>query len=87
MWHVSEQFPATTTQSIDIKALTKEEWTYRISSLDEDRPRPAKLAHQAFTRGEAGYDTTRCHPLHHVLAVPGDQVSVVDDVLFAFSEL
>ena len=59
----------------------------RIPSLHEDRPRAGKLADQAFSTADAGNDASARHALHHVLAVPGYEMAVVDDVLFAFDEL
>ena len=58
-----------------------------VPSLHEDRPRARKLADQAFPAADAGNDASARHTLHHVLAVPGHEVAVVDDVLFAFHKL
>ena len=58
-----------------------------VPSLHKHRPRARKLADQAFATADAGNDASARHTLHHVLAVPGHEVAVVDDVLFAFHEL
>ena len=58
-----------------------------IPSLHEYRPRARELADQAFATADAGNDASARHTLHHVLAVPGHEMAVVDNVLFAFHEL
>ena len=60
---------------------------YRVASLHEDRTRPHKLAHKAFAGSQIADNAARRNPLERVLAVPRDEVAVVDDVLFAFAEL
>jgi hypothetical protein len=47
----------------------------------------SEFADHAFTGADVANDATTCDPLEDILAVPGYQMSVVDDVLFAFSEL
>lgn len=59
----------------------------RISRLHEYGPRARKLAHQAFSAADARDDAPARHALHHVLAVPGYEMAVVDDVFLAFDEL
>lgn len=61
--------------------------TYRVPRLDEHRPWPGEFAHQALPRREARDDAARSDPLHHVLGIPGDQVAIVDNVLFSIIEL
>ena len=61
--------------------------SHRIASLHENGSRTHKLAHKAFTRRQVADNTARCNPLERVLAVPRNEVAVVDDVLFAFAEL
>ena len=56
----------------------------RIPRLHEDRPRTGELAHQPFARADAGDDTPARHALQDVLAIPGYEVAVVDDVFLAF---
>ena len=52
-----------------------------IPRLHEHRPRSSEFAYQSLTRGHVRHDTARGHTLENVLAVPGDEVAVVDDVL------
>ena len=46
-----------------------------------------ELAHESFAGSHAGYDSSGCHALHDVLAVPRDEVAVVHNVLFAIGKL
>ncbi len=46
-----------------------------------------KLAHQSLAGADVADDATTCYPLEDVLAVPGDEMAVVDDVLLTFSKL
>lgn len=59
----------------------------RIPRLHEHRPGPRKLAHQAFSTADARDDASARHALHHIFAVPGHEVPVVDDVFLAFDKL
>lgn len=58
-----------------------------VARLQKDGAGSGKLAHEAFIRRVLRHDAAACRSLEHVLAVPGDQISVVYDVLFARSEL
>jgi hypothetical protein len=60
---------------------------HRVTRLHEDSSRPSKLAHEAFTCGQVADNSTGRNTLERVFAIPRDQMSVVDDVLFAFAEL
>ncbi len=59
----------------------------RIPRLHVDCPGTGEFAHQPLTGRDAGDDAAGGHALEYVLAVPGDEVAVVDDVAFAFHEL
>ena len=59
----------------------------RIPRLHEDRPGAGELADQAFTTADAGDDSSTGHTLHHILAIPGNQMAVVEDVLLTLDEL
>ena len=52
-----------------------------VARLHEYGPRAGELAHQAFTRADARDDTTARHPLHYILAIPGYQMTVINDIL------
>jgi len=60
---------------------------HRVASLHEDSSRPHKLAHKAFAGSQIADNAARRNALKRVLAVPRDEMAVVDDVLFAFAEL
>ena len=47
----------------------------------------SELADKAFSRSKTRDDTARRHALHDVLAVPGNEMSVIDDVLLTILEL
>lgn len=47
----------------------------------------AELADQALAGTEVGYNASGGHALHHILAVPGHQVPVVDDILLSLHQL
>lgn len=49
--------------------------------------RTCELAHQALAGAEIADDAAARNTLEDILAVPGDEVAVVDDVFFAFAEL
>ena len=59
----------------------------RIPRLHEHCPRPRELAHQALPCHGVGNNAPRGDALEHVLAVPGDEVVIVDVVFFVFGEL
>lgn len=59
----------------------------RVAGLDEDGAGPRELADEALARRHAGNDAARSDALEHVLAVPRDQVAVVDDVTLVLLEL
>ena len=59
----------------------------RIPRLHEHGPRARKLAHQTLSTADARDDASARHALHHIFAVPGYEMPVVDDVFFAFDEL
>ena len=60
---------------------------HRIASLHEHRSRTHKFAHKTFAGSQIADNAARRNPLERVLAVPRNEVAVVDDVLFAFAEL
>jgi len=59
----------------------------RIPRLHEHCARPCELTDQALTCRHVRHDTAGYHTLEDVLAVPRDEVAVVDDVLFVLGEL
>lgn len=59
----------------------------RIPRLHEDGAGACELAHEALGGGDVGDDAARGDALEDVLAVPRDEVVVVDVVLFVFLEL
>jgi hypothetical protein len=60
---------------------------HRIASLHKHSSRTHKLAHKAFAGSQIADNAARRNPLERVLAVPRDEMAVVDDVLFAFAKL
>lgn len=58
-----------------------------VSRLHEHCSRSRELAHQTFTGREIANNTSGGNALEDVLAVPGDEVTVVDNVFLAFSKL
>lgn len=61
--------------------------TYGVPGLDENSARAGELAHKSFTGSEARDDTARSDALHHVLAVPRDEMTVVGNVLLTIDQL
>jgi hypothetical protein len=61
--------------------------SHRIASLHKHSSRTHKLAHKTFAGSQIADNAARRNPLERVLAVPRNEVAVVDDVLFAFAEL
>lgn len=59
----------------------------RVPRLDEHGARARKLAHQSLPAAQPTDDPPRRHALEYVFRVPGDQVSIIYDVAFAFLEL
>ena len=59
----------------------------RLPRLQEDGSRPRELTHEAFAGHEAGDEAAARDALDDVLAIPGHQMPIVDDVPFAFVEL
>ena len=59
----------------------------RIASLHKHSSRSHKLAHKPFAGSQIADNAARRNPLERVLAVPRDEMAVVDDILFAFAEL
>lgn len=55
--------------------------------MHEHSSRSGKLAHQTFSAADAGDNASACYTFHDVFAVPGDEMAVIDDVLFAFHKL
>lgn len=58
-----------------------------VSRLQVQRSWTSEATDQSFAGTESGDDAARSRALHPVLAVPGYEVAVVDEVLFAFDEL
>jgi len=48
---------------------------------------PRKLAHETLARSKIAYDTPASNALENVLAVPSNEVTVVDDVLLVGGKL
>ena len=61
--------------------------THRIPRLDKDGARASELADEALCRRQTRDDTTRCHPFHDILGIPGDEVAIVNDVLLSIDKL
>lgn len=59
----------------------------RIPCLHEHCARPRELADETFARADARYDAARRRALEDVLAVPSDEVAVVNDVFLTWDEL
>ena len=59
----------------------------RIPRLHVDRSGTGELAHQPFVGRHAGDDAAGRRALEDILAVPSDEVAVVDDIPFTFDEL
>ena len=59
----------------------------RVPRLHENSSRACELAHQTLPGRKVANNTSGGDALEHVLAVPGDEVAIVDDVLLAFAEL
>jgi hypothetical protein len=59
----------------------------RVPRLHKDCTRSCKFTHQPFARVHIRQYTTRGDPLEDVFAIPRNQVSIVDDVLFVFLKL
>ena len=58
-----------------------------VPCLQEYGPRPGEFTDKTFTRADTRDDAAACDTFHDVFAVPGDEMAVVDDVLFAILEL
>lgn len=58
-----------------------------VPRLHEHRPWARKLADQAFSTADTGYNASARYALHHILAVPGYEMAIVDDVFLAFHKL
>lgn len=56
----------------------------RVARLNKHRPRTRKLAHQPFPGAEITDDPARRDALEDILAVPGYEVSVIDDIFLPF---
>ena len=59
----------------------------RIPRLHENRPRACELTNQTLPGHHIRYDAAGCDALEDVLAVPRNEVTVVDDVLLVFLQL
>lgn len=59
----------------------------RVTGLHVDGAGAGEFADQTFSAADAGDDATAGDALEHVLAVPGHEVAVVDDVALAVDEL
>ena len=58
-----------------------------VPRLHENSPRPCELTHQSLSAANARNDATARYTLHDILGIPGYEMAVVDDVLFAFDKL
>jgi hypothetical protein len=61
--------------------------TYRVSSLHIDGTGSGELADETLGRSHAADDATRCHTLHDILGIPGNQVAVIHNVFLAIDKL
>lgn len=59
----------------------------QIPRLKIHRPRTGEFASQSFSRTEPRDYAARRHPLDHVLAVPGDEMTIIDVIGFAIGKL
>lgn len=59
----------------------------RIASLHENSAGPCEPTYEAFASAQVADDTATRDALHHVLAVPGNEMAVVDDVSLTLAEL
>src|SRR2546421_13091551 len=59
----------------------------RIPRLQEDRPRTGELADKTFARSNSADDASRSDAFHDILAIPCDQIAIVDDIAFALNQL
>ena len=59
----------------------------RIPRLHKDCSRPSEFADQTFASHHVRHNAARCNALEDVLAVPRNEVTVVDDVLLVFLQL
>lgn len=84
--HLSEaaRFPVSCIGSMCSHPHTKLRWVPRLHKY---RPRSCEFADKTFPTADTGDDASASHALHDVFGVPGDQMAVVDDILFAFFEL
>jgi hypothetical protein len=76
----SSQRMVSNSSNISLKRLS-------VARLHVDGPGPREFTDQALARRDATDDTAGRRALEDVLAVPRDQVAVVDDVFLAFDEL
>jgi hypothetical protein len=60
---------------------------HRVSCLYENGAWPVELAHKTFTSSQVADNAARRNTLQRVFAIPGDKVSIVNNVLLAFAEL
>ena len=74
------QIPGASSSDVCIKGIG-------IPGLHEDGAGTGELTHETLTTRESGNNTTTGDTFHDVLAVPGDQMIVVNDVLFAVDQL
>ncbi len=58
-----------------------------VPRLHKHSARPRKFTHQAFTGGDAADDASTGDALEDVLAIPGHEVAVVNDVFLTVEEL
>lgn len=61
--------------------------TYRVACLHKHRSWTGELAYKPLARCNTGYDAARCYTLQNVLGVPGNQVTVIYDILFSLDHL
>lgn len=58
-----------------------------VPCLHEYGPRTRELAYQTFSASDARDDATACHALHDIFAIPGNEMTVVDNVLLPLDKL
>lgn len=58
-----------------------------VACLDEDGTWTGELTDQSFSGYDAADNTATCDAFHDIVAVPGYQMAVIDDVFLAFLEL
>ena len=86
----SSQYQSVVTHIIRLRRLNATEVCREsgcIPGLQEYGTRASEFAHETFARAYARDNATASNTLDHVLAIPSNEVAVVDDVPLAFLQL